>query len=170
MTGSVWKIVAHIMLVMDIPKLSNPITLPLGKVDRRLGRNKEKEEKKEKERRSENNKKSRGSISPGTAWAEKLKALALRASRLARIFGAVCPYIRHKQRKIFLYKKLLGMDCVFSVVRCTRVLAVQPYHKLKFGLSDNLEMIGRAMGNKTYFIRDGLSIKLGQSKLNFLLF
>ena len=113
MTGSVWKIDAYIMLVMAIPKFSIPIALPPGKVDRRLGRNREKEKKKkkkkaEKERRTQNKKKGRGSTSPGTAWAEKRKALALRVSRLASIFGAVCPYIRHKQRKIFLYKKLLG--------------------------------------------------------------
>lgn len=74
MTGSVWKIDAYIMLVMAIPKFSIPIALPPGKVDRRLGRNREEEKKKkkkkkaEKERRTENKKKGRGSTSPGTAW------------------------------------------------------------------------------------------------------
>lgn len=50
MTGSVWKIVAYIMLVMAIPKFSIPIALPLTKVDRWLGRNREKEKKKKKEK------------------------------------------------------------------------------------------------------------------------
>ena len=51
MTGSVWKIDAYIMLVMAIPKFSIPIALPPGKVDRRLGRNREEEKKKRKRRR-----------------------------------------------------------------------------------------------------------------------
>lgn len=53
MTGSVWKIVAYIMLVMAIPKFSIPIALLLAKVDRRLGRNREKEKKKKKKKREE---------------------------------------------------------------------------------------------------------------------